>query len=78
MLRKLDEDTHWWVLGTDIADRSDRKARNAFARLNTETVGSNPIWGMDVCFYSVSVLSYVGSGFATSRSHPSRNRPNCL
>jgi hypothetical protein len=36
-----------------------------FARLNTGIVGSNPARGMDVCVYSVFVLSCVGSGLAT-------------
>jgi hypothetical protein len=40
-------------------------AWNVFARLNTGIVGSNPARGMDVCVYSVFVLSCVGSGLAT-------------
>jgi hypothetical protein len=44
------------------------KAWNVFARLNTGIVGSNPAKGMDVCVYSVFVLSCVGSGFATGWS----------
>jgi hypothetical protein len=32
--------------------------------LNTGVMGSNIIRGMDSCFYSVSVLSCVGSGLA--------------
>jgi hypothetical protein len=32
------------------------------------TLGSNPTPGMDVCFYSVFVLSCVGSGLATGCS----------
>jgi hypothetical protein len=49
-----------------VAARS--KAWNVFARLNTGIVGSNPARGMDVCVYSVFVLSCVGSGLATGWS----------
>jgi hypothetical protein len=46
-----------------VAERS--KARNVFARLNTDIMGLNPTRGMDVCLYSVFLLPCVGSGFAT-------------
>jgi hypothetical protein len=49
-----------------VAARS--KAWNVFARLNTGIVGSNPARGMDVCVYSVFVLSCVSSGLATGWS----------
>jgi hypothetical protein len=49
-----------------VATRS--KAWNVFARLNTGIVGSNPARGMDVCVYSVFVLSCVVSGLATGWS----------
>jgi hypothetical protein len=49
-----------------VAARS--KAWNVFVRLNTGIVGSNPARGMDVCVYSVFVLSCVGSGPATGWS----------
>jgi hypothetical protein len=54
---------HWPVT---VAARS--KAWNFFARMNTGIVGSNPARGMNVCVYSVFVLSYVGSGLATGWS----------
>jgi hypothetical protein len=41
------------------------KARTVFARSNAVIVGSNPTQGVDVCVYSVFVLSCVGSGLAT-------------
>jgi hypothetical protein len=43
-------------------------ARNVFVRSDTGIVGSNPTRGMDVCVYSVTVLSCAGSGLATGRS----------
>jgi hypothetical protein len=46
-----------------VAARS--KARTVFARSNAGIVGSNRNQGMDVCVYSVFVLSCVGSGLAT-------------
>jgi hypothetical protein len=42
------------------------KAWDVFTRSNTGIVGSNPTQGMDVCVYSVFVLSFVGSGLARS------------
>jgi hypothetical protein len=44
------------------------KALNVFARSNTGIVGSNPARGMNVCVYSVFVLSCVGSGLTTGWS----------
>jgi hypothetical protein len=44
------------------------KAWNVFSRLNTGIVSSNPARGIDVCVYSVFVLSCVGSGLATGWS----------
>jgi hypothetical protein len=44
------------------------KAWNVFARTKTGIVGSNPTRDMDVCVYSVFVVSCVGSGFATGWS----------
>jgi hypothetical protein len=49
-----------------VAARS--KAWNVFARLNIEIVGSNRARGMDVCVYSVFVLSCVSRGLATGWS----------
>jgi hypothetical protein len=46
-----------------VAARS--KAWNGFVRSNTGIVVSNPARGMDVCVYSVFVLSCVSSGLAT-------------
>jgi hypothetical protein len=43
-----------------VAARS--KARNVFARSNTGIVASNPTRGIDICVYSVFVLSCVRSG----------------
>jgi hypothetical protein len=45
------------IVPITVTQRS--KARNAFARLNTEIMGSNPIRGMDICFYSVFDLPIV-------------------
>jgi hypothetical protein len=46
------------TLSIRVAARS--KAWNAFARSNTGIVGSNPTEGIDVCVYSVFVLSCSG------------------
>jgi hypothetical protein len=48
-----------------ITETSRSKAWTVFARSNTGIVGSNPTQGMDVCVYSVFVLSCVGSGLPT-------------
>jgi hypothetical protein len=42
-----------------------RKTWTVFARSNTGIVRSNPTQGMDVCVYSVFVLSCAGSSIAT-------------
>jgi hypothetical protein len=49
-----------------VAVRS--KAWTDFARSNAGIVASNPTQGMDICVYSVFVLSCVGSGLATGWS----------
>jgi hypothetical protein len=54
---------NWKLQPVTVAARS--RAWNAFASLNTGIVGSNLAIGMDVCVYSVFVLSCVGSGLAT-------------
>jgi hypothetical protein len=38
----------------------------SFVRSNTEVEDLNPTQGMDVCFYSVFVLSCVGNGLAAT------------
>jgi hypothetical protein len=40
------------------------KVRMSSPAHNTEIMGSNTTRGMDVCIYSVLVLSFVGSGLA--------------
>jgi hypothetical protein len=50
---------------TPITVAAQSKARNVFARWNTGIMGLNPTQDMDICFYSVFVLSCVGSGLAT-------------
>jgi hypothetical protein len=47
-----------------VAARSNNKARNVLARLNSGIVDSNPAIGMDVCVYSVFVLPCLSSGLA--------------
>jgi hypothetical protein len=53
------------TVSADHNGRAGSKARNVLARLNTGMVGWNLTRGMDVCVYSVFVLSRVGSGLAT-------------
>jgi hypothetical protein len=48
------------------------KAWSVFARLNAETVDSNPTQGMDVCIYSVFELSYVGGSLVLGADSPSK------
>jgi hypothetical protein len=57
---------HYKMRPVKVAARS--KAWNVFARLNTGIVGSNPARDIDVCVYSVFVLSCVGSRLATGWS----------
>jgi hypothetical protein len=45
------------------------KALNVFVRSNAGIVGSNPIQGVDVCVYSVFVMSCMWVA-ATRRAHP--------
>jgi hypothetical protein len=51
------------ILPTTVVVRS--KAWTVFACSKTGVVVSNPTLGIDVCFYSVFVLSCVRSGLAT-------------
>jgi hypothetical protein len=56
------------IFGQPVTVVARSKAWNVFARLSTGILGSNPARGMDVCVYSVFVLSCVGSGLATGWS----------
>jgi hypothetical protein len=53
-----------------ITVAAQSKARNIFARSNTEVVGLNPTWGKDVCvrLFCVCAVLYAGSCIATGCS----------
>jgi hypothetical protein len=51
-----------------VAARSE--ARNVFGRSDTGIVVSKPSRGMNVCVYSVFVLSYVGKRPCDKADHP--------
>jgi hypothetical protein len=52
------------ILPAPITVASRSNTSTVFARSNTGIVGSNPTQGIDVCVYSVFVLSCVGIGIA--------------
>jgi hypothetical protein len=49
----------WYSLVTPITVAARSKTWTVFARSNTGIVGSNPTWDINICVYSVFVLSYV-------------------